>query len=389
MPRHPALDTVAERLGGSVFSALAPRIAALEGEVYPLHIGDTWMDPDPELDWRALEPDAVPRPHLYCDPGGVGELRRRLVEKVRAENGIPIVGRESLIVTAGATGALMAAATACLAAGDEVLLLAPHWPLIRGIVVTAGGEPVEVPVLTEPGLDAAVLRQALEERVTGRTVAIYVSTPSNPTGRVLPPELLEAVAGVARRHDLWIFSDEVYEHYAYTAPHHSIGAIAPERTATAFSFSKAYGMAGYRCGYLVAPSPLLEGARRVATHLWYSVPTPAQHLALRALDVGGRWIERARAAYREAGDAAAARLGVAPPGGSQFLFLDVAPWLDDRGLLGFLEDCLDDNLVLAPGAAFGHSYGSWVRLCFTCSPPDLVARGVEVLARRLGRGPGG
>lgn len=384
MPRHPVLDGVADRLGGSVFSALAPRIAALEGEVYPLHIGDTWMDPDPELDWRTLDAGASPRPHLYCDPGGIAELRARLIDKVRSQNGIPVGGRENLVVTAGATGALAAAAAACVAEGEEVLLLAPYWPLIRGIVVAAGGTPVEVPVLTDPSLDGGSLHQALEDRCSDRTVGVYVSTPSNPTGRVLPAELLKTVAEFAGRHDLWILSDEVYEDYAYGASHLSIGSLAPERTATAFSFSKAYGMAGYRCGYLVGPASVVAGARRVATHMWYSTPTPSQQLALRALDVGSRWLERAREAYREAGERAATRLGLPTPGGSQFLFLDVEPWLDERGLLGFLEDCLDDNLVLAPGTSFGPSYGTWVRLCFTCSPPDVVARGVEVLARRLG-----
>lgn len=244
---------------------------------------------------------------------------------------------------------------------------------------------MEVPILTAPELDAAVLREALETRCSDRTVAVYVSSPSNPTGRVLPPGLLEVVAEVARARDLWILADEVYEDYAYCADHLSIGALAPERTATAFSFSKAYGMAGYRCGYLAGPAPLVEGARRVATHVWYSTPTPSQQLALRALEVGSRWVERARAAYREAGESAAARLGLPPPGGSQFLFLDVAAWLDDRGLLGFLDGCLDDNLVLAPGTSFGPSYRTWVRICFTCSPPDVVARGVEILARRIGR----
>jgi aspartate/methionine/tyrosine aminotransferase len=385
MPRHPELDSVADRLGGSVFSALAPRIAALEGEVYPLHIGDTWMDPDPELDWRNLDPAAEPRPHLYCDPGGIAGLRARLVDKVRVRNGIPITGRDGLIVTAGATGALMSAASACVSDGDEVLLLAPYWPLIRGIVVAAGGTPVEVPVLTDPDLDAGSLRRALDTLCSERTVAVYISTPSNPTGRVLPLALLETVVEAARQHDLWILSDEVYEDYAYSGGHLSIGALAPERTATAFSFSKAYGMSGYRCGYLVGPPTLVEGARRVVTHLWYSTPTPSQQLALRALDVGSRWVERARAAYREAGERAAARLCLPPPEGSQFLFLDVARWLDERGLLGFLEDCLDDNLVLAPGTSFGPSYGSWVRLCFTCSPPDVVARGVEILAHHIGR----
>jgi N-succinyldiaminopimelate aminotransferase len=374
-----------DRLGGSVYSTLASRIAHLQGEVYPLHIGDTWMDPDPELCWPSVDPAATPRPHLYSDPAGLTRLRDRLVDKVRDRNRIPVAGRENLLITAGATAALAAAAATVVGPGDEVLVLAPYWPLIRGIVIEARGTPVEVPVLTDPALSADSLRAALEAGCSERTVAVYVSTPSNPTSRVLSLAMLEAIAELARARELWILSDEVYEDYAYQGTHSSLGELAPERTITAFSFSKAYGMSGYRCGYLAGPAPVIEGARRLATHLWYSTPTPAQHLALKALDVGSRWIERARAAYQEAGDRAAARLGLASPGGSQFLFVDVGPALDGRGLMGFLEDCLEDNLVVAPGSSFGPSYGTWVRLCFTCAPPEVVARGVEVLARRLGR----
>jgi N-succinyldiaminopimelate aminotransferase len=379
MPRHPDVDPALAGLGGSVFSDLAPRIAALTGEIYPLHIGDTWMDPSPGLRWRDLKNDEDPRPHLYCDPHGITPLIDRLVEKVRTANRIPIDGPEQLQVTVGATGGLTATAIATISAGDEVLLLAPYWPLIRGIVISAGGVPVEVPVITE-SLDGEALGEALEARIGSRTTAIYISTPSNPTGKVLDETLLASVADVARRHSLWIWSDEVYEHYAYRGDHVSIGSLAPERTATVFSFSKAYGMAGYRCGYVVGPQPLMSSVRRAATYAWYSVPTPSQQLAARAIDDGGPWLTTARASYLTAGDAAADRLGLPRPGGGQFLFWDVAPLLDDRGLRGFLKDCLDRHLILAPGSSFGADYGTWVRLCFTCVEPDVVQRGVDRLA---------
>jgi N-succinyldiaminopimelate aminotransferase len=386
MPRYPSLDPKLELLGGSVFSSLAPRISELEGEIYPLHVGDTWMDPDPKLHWRSLDDADTIRPHRYCDPHGVGSLLLRLVEKLRARNGIEVAGTDELLITAGATGALCAAATATLSPGDEVLLLAPYWPLIRGIVINAGGRPVEVPVLTGE-LDVESLREAIEERITPRTAAIYLSTPSNPTGRLLDEELLQCCAEIARAHDLWIWSDEVYEHYAYTADHLCIATMAPERTLTVFSFSKAYGMAGYRCGYLVGPRHAVTSARRIATYVWYSVPTPSQLLAVRAIEHGEGWIRRARESYRRTGDRVADMLGLARPEGGTFLFMDVASRLDDRGLLGFLEDCLEDNLVLAPGSSFGADYGTWVRVCFTCSPPEVVIRGVEKLARRVGVGP--
>lgn len=384
MPRYPRLDPTPQRLGGSVFTELASRIETLTGEVYPLHVGDAWMEPDPCMDWRSLDDTVRPRPHRYSDPGGLAALLERLVDKVRSINGLRVTGPKDVLVTAGATGALTATSMATVTPGDEVLLLAPYWPLIRGIVIDAGGVPVEVPVLTKD-VDGHTLVEALEARRNDRTVALYISTPSNPTGKVLSRESLAAVAEFARTHGLWIWSDEVYEDYAYDAHHHSIGSMAPERTATIFSFSKAYGLAGYRCGYLAGPTELIAAARRLAAHLWYSVPTPSQLLGVAAIEGGAGWIERARRSYRATGDEAADRLGHYRPEGGHFLFIDVADQLDDRGLKGFLEDCLDHNLVLAPGTSFGPSYTTWVRLCFVCEPPDVVLRGVDVLARRLGR----
>jgi N-succinyldiaminopimelate aminotransferase len=96
------------------------------------------------------------------------------------------------------------------------------------------------------------------------------------------------------------------------------------------------------------------------------------------------WITDARERYREMGTHAADRLGVSPPEGSTFLFLDVADRLDERGLAGFLEDCVERGLLVAPGTSFG-SYPTHIRVCFTCAPPDVVERGIEVLAGLLGR----
>jgi N-succinyldiaminopimelate aminotransferase len=310
-------------------------------------------------------------------------LLDRIVDKVRDFNRIPIEGRSSVVVTTGATGAMYAAAATVLSPGDEVLLLAPYWPLIGGHIRLTGARPVLVPVLHED-IGPAALGEALASRVTERTAAIYVNTPSNPTGRVLSAGHLAAIAEVARTHDLWILADEVYEDYVYEGEHLSIGAMAQERTLTGFSFSKAYGMTGYRAGYLVGPAETLKLAKKRITYVWYSVPTPSQYLALRALDEGAAWKAQARESYRQVGQEAARRLGLPAPQGSTFLFCDVAHKLDDRGLLGFLEDCLDDNLILAPGPSFGDVYDTWIRLCFTAVDPERTLRGVDRLARRLG-----
>jgi N-succinyldiaminopimelate aminotransferase len=218
-----------------------------------------------------------------------------------------------------------------------------------------------------------------------RTVGLYVNTPNNPTGGIIPRPWLEAIVEWARARDLWIFADEVYEDYAYRGEHVHTRSLAPERTFSAHSFSKAYGMAGNRCGYVIGPAEVMGNVRKVSTHTFYSTPTASQIAATRALrGAADEWIAVARRKYRELGDAAAARLGVPPPESGTFLWLDVADRLDDRGLLGFLEDCAERGLFLAPGESFG-PYPTHVRICFTCSRPEVVQGGVDLLARMLGR----
>jgi N-succinyldiaminopimelate aminotransferase len=144
-------------------------------------------------------------------------------------------------------------------------------------------------------------------------------------------------------------------------------------------------MAGNRVGYLVGPPGAIAAARKVATHTFYHPPTAGQIAALRALDGGAAWIGGARESYRRAGEDAAARLGLDAPAGGTFLFLDAKAHLGERGLWGFLEDCLDDGVLLAPGASCGAAYPTWVRLCFSAAPPEQTTEAVRRLARRLGR----
>ena len=379
MPRHPRASSTVTGMAGGVFSRLAHRIAALGDageEVYPLHVGDTWRAPAAGARMEDLREAEHPGLHRYTRPMGHPVLVAALSERRG-------VAPERILVTAGATGGLAAAAGALLDPGDEVLVLAPFWPLIPGIVCAARGVPVEVPFYDRAGS----VDERLAPHVTGRTAAIYLNTPSNPAGTVLDAGTLRAIAAFARAHDLWIWSDEVYEDYAYAAPHVPMAPFAPERTLTACSFSKAYGMAGNRCGFVVGPDdPAVMGElRKVSIHSFYAASTASQLAAARVLEVGGGWLAASRAAHAEAGGAAARRLGVPPPQGGTFLFLDVSEHLDERGEHGFLVRCIERNLVLAPGSSCGAAYAGHVRLCFTSAEPAVVARGVDVLAQLLGR----
>lgn len=383
MPRHPALSPSVAEITGAVYSRLAAKLASHAGPVYPLHVGDTWMEPPEGCRMEDLRVAEHPGMHRYTAPQGLPQLLAALADTVERRSGVP-TRPDEVLVAAGATGALGAAVGALVNPGEEVLVLAPFWPLIAGIVRSFHGVPVPVPFLGEVTTAQEAIER-VERYRTPRTVALYLNTPNNPTGRVISGEVLAALAGWAREHDLWVLADEVYEDYQYEGTHRYTRPLAPERTFAVHSFSKAYGMAGNRCGWVVGPESAMLELRKVATHTFYATPTASQLAALRALgERGDEWLAAARQQYAETGRWAAERLGVEAPQGSTFLFLDVAPWLGPEGLDGFLGTCADGGLFLAPGPSFG-PYPTHVRLCFTAAPPDRVREGVEVLAGLLGR----
>jgi aspartate/methionine/tyrosine aminotransferase len=197
--------------------------------------------------------------------------------------------------------------------------------------------------------------------------------------------MVAAIAAWSRDKGLWILSDEVYEEYVYgDKPHTYAVGFAPERTIACHSFSKSYGQAGNRAGYLVGPKEAIVAAKKVSTNTYYSAPTASQLAALAALDLADPWVANARAQYRDVGQAVATLLGVPSPQGSTFLFVDVGDHLDASGLDGFLSRCVERGLLIAPGPAFG-PYPTHVRICFTSAEPERVLRGARVLAELMGR----
>lgn len=383
MPRHPGFAQIVAGVKGSVYSKLAHRLAQHPGEIYPLHVGDTWRAPAVGCRMEDFSEATHPGMHRYTPPQGHARLIDAIVDWTATSQGAP-VERNEVLVTAGATGGLGAVIGAMVDPGDEVILLAPYWPLIAGIVRTFRGTAVPAPFF-DSAHDVASALAAVEAARSDRTVAVYLNTPSNPTGKLIPGEQIEAIVAWARQHDLWILADEVYEHYAWGGDHVYTRPLAPERTFSAHSFSKAFGMAGNRCGYVLGPADAMRAARKVSTHSFYSAPTASQLAATVALDGPGHaWARESAASYRQVGEAAAKRLGLPPPQGCTFLFFDVADALDDRGLDGLLSDLVDKGLFVAPGGSFG-PYPTHIRVCYTAAPPDVVGRGIEVLAQRLGR----
>ena len=388
MPEARTTSRRAEALRSSLFATLARRLSGYSGPRFPLHIGDNQLPPPPEARWPRVPFDRFGDPYAYGHPAGEGALREALALKVQVANGMSWADASWVQVAVGATHALTCAVQALVDPGDEVLLLTPHWPLIRGIVVCAGAVPVEVPfyqaLLEHADLDVEGL---LDEYLGERVRALYLITPNNPNGAVLERTHLEAIARFAQRHDLWVISDEAYESYVYGGEHVSIATLdgMAQRTVSAFTFSKTYAMAGTRMGYAVGPPEVASAMAKVATHTVYNPAQASQAAALMALEHGGPAVASARATYAAAAARVAERLDARffPAQGGSFVFVDLREHGPDA--MPILEAAADVGVTLAPGAIFGGGFEGFARLCYTAVPADVLDEGLDRLSAVLAR----
>ena len=387
MPRHPHASRSAGGLSDKVFSKLA-LMARQRGGVAPLHVGDTWLEPMESARAEAQLTHAYPRLHNYSPVQGEPALIDAIVRHLEQRAGVTRAP-ECVQVMSGATPGLGVVVDALVEPGEEVIIPAPFWPLIRGTLQRRGAVPVEVPFFTRLQESDFDPEAALEAAVTPRTVALYVNTPHNPTGAVLGERELSAIARVAARHDLWVLSDEVYEDlWLGDAPHPSPWARPDliDRSIVVHSLSKAYGLAGSRVGFAHGPAAAMEIIRGVQTFSTYCAARPLQLGAARALDQGQAWLAHARELYREASKRTADALGIAPPAGGTFVFVDVRPHRrEGEDTLAFLTRCLEAGVLLTPGSACGRDYEGWVRVCFTSVPPDALDDALSRLRPLFGR----
>ena len=387
VPRYPSLSAPVQAMPESLFASLYRRLEQFDGPTVPFHIGDTHLAPPKaaRLGNQNYPRAEAPEFYRYAPPPGRTEFIDAVLEKVIEKNGMSHATALNIQITAGATHALSCAVRSILSPGDQILLLAPYWPLIRGISVSVGLRPVEVPFSHEllrrenPNIESL-----LESFITPESTAIYLCTPNNPDGKVYSRAELEAIATVARRHHLWVIADEVYEKFVYDdAVHTSIASLPEmgERTLTVYSFSKSYGLAGLRVGYLVGPAEATVAVRKMSNHTIYSVPRALQQCALGALTGGEEFLRDAREKYRRARDLAFEK--VAPPcllpQGSTYLFLDLSAYCrrGEDSCIGVLEKLAEKGLLLAPGGGFGHLYQKWARLCYTSTGLEELEEGIE------------
>lgn len=388
MPRYPALSHASDGLTTQVYTSLLGLAQQHAPEVFALNVGDTYLQPPPRARAEALACADLPRLHNYADVKGEPVLRDAIVADLAARD--RPVARELLQVTSGATSGLDIVFRTLLSPGDEAIVLAPFWPLIRGIVTATGATAVELPFFTELHKPDFDLERALEQACSLRTTALYLNTPHNPTGVVLDVQQLDAVARFVTRHDLWLVCDEAYAQLFFGPPPPLPLWTRPdlaERCVVAHTLSKSYAMAGARVGFVHGPARVMEAVSGLQTFATYCAPKPMQLGAARALSdrSAPSFPSQVARSYGEAAALAAETLSLRQPDSGPFLFFDTQPFRAvHETSTQWLERCARAGVVLTAGAATGQAYADWARLCYTCVEPLALGRAMLALSTIVG-----
>jgi aminotransferase len=343
--------------------------------------------PVPEPVRRAAQAAIEEGANTYTRVEGADALREALAKKLRRHSGLDYEPAE-ILVTNGATGAFYSAVLALLEPGDEVLLFEPYYGYHRN-TLTALDLPVRLVPLEPPGWSFDVA--ALERAIGPRTRGLVINTPANPCGKVFSPAELAELAALAERHDLIVFTDEVYEHFVFDGRKHVSPAALPgmrERTIAISALSKTFAITGWRIGWLAAPRHLIDAFAAVSDLVYVCAPTPLQLGCARALEELGedyyRGIALEYQAKRDHLCRALARAGLPPyvPQGSYFALADVSRLPGASGLERALHLLRSAGLASVPGEAFfdGPEAAVTARFCFGKTAPDL-----DEACRRLER----
>jgi len=343
-------------------------------EIIGLSSGDPNINTHPAI-IKALNKALNQGETNYGPSQGKIELRKALSDYLTNRSGMNY-SPEEIIVTPGGKFAVYAALQAIVNQGDEVLVLEPGWVSYAPCVSLAGGVPVGVNCLAE------IDPQVLEGAITPKTKAIIVNTPVNPTGRIISLGELESVSNLSRKYNLWVISDEVYAELVYEPhAHYSIASLEgmKERTFLVDSFSKTFGMTGWRLGCLAMPEKYVKSILKTVQHSIYCVPPFIQTAALKAFELYPVIIREIRESFRQRVNFAYSKLIALPgvkcsqPVATFYLFPDIQR--DDMEFAGQLLD--KSNLAVIPGRAFGVSGKNHIRLSVTCSM-ELLEKAMSI-----------
>jgi arginine:pyruvate transaminase len=361
-------------VGANAWRTHYEAVAARErGEaVIILSIGDPDISAPEAVIERAVAQLRAGDTH-YAPARGRETLRAAIAKSHALRTGQPVQA-DNVVCLAGTQNALFVASLCLAGPGDEVITFDPLYPTYTATIEVSGARLVRAPggPALRPDLDA------LQALVTSRTRAIFWATPNNPSGVILNESELSVIGAIARQHDLWLVSDEVYAGLAPEGKIPGLAASMPERVVTLGSLSKSHAMPGFRAGWLIGPTELARHAESLSMCMLFGLPGFIQEAALTALSMAAETERRIREfcdARRErflAGLKNVPNIVAFAPQAGMFLLVDVS----DTGLSGyeFMRALYEQRQVsVLDGAAFGHQSAHFVRICFATEEATIDA----------------
>lgn len=328
--------------------------------------------------------------HGYSPNAGLPALRLAIAAKLLRENGLTYDPETEIDVTIGATEALGLVMMTLLNPGDEVIISSPIWPNYLTQIMAPGAVAVPVPTREEDGF--CLRPEAVEAAITPRTKAILINSPNNPTGAVMSRELITEVAEIARRHGLFLISDEVYEKIIYDGNvHFSAGTLpgAKDFVVTVNSFSKTYAMCGWRVGYVAGKADVIRPLVKLQEGMASCANTMAQMAAKAALEGPQDAVQVMVDTYRCRRDLMVAGLNRIPglsvtkPGGAFYLFVNVKRL--HRTSQEIAMDLLQNTRVMTvPGTGFGEVGQGYLRLCYA-KDETILQEALDRIDRHVSR----
>jgi aminotransferase len=326
---------------------------------------------------------------VYTNLRGIIELRQAIAEKMRAFNGIECDPESEVVVTVGSAGAFACAALSTLNPGDECIVFSPFYSYHVNLLKLLGAKVTFIDLVPPDWrYDSEHLKAAFSEK----TRMVVINTPANPTGKVFDENELKEIAELAGRHNAWIVTDEIYEYITYEQPHISIGRFpeARNRTITISGASKTYAVTGWRIGYAVGPSEVIDKIAVVNDLLYICAPAPLQHGVVAGLRLPKDYYAAMRTDYGIKRDLLADTLreiGFVPfiPQGSYYMLASFEPgrWADATAAAEALLEQV--GVAVVPGTAFYRDPQdglNHLRFCYAKQTTDLQDACTQL--RRLG-----
>ncbi len=331
----------------------------------------------------------------YTPVGGIDELKEAIISKLEKDNGLKY-SKENIIVSCGAKHSLYNIAQALFQEGDEVIIPSPYWVSYPDQVLLNDATPVIVETYEE---DDFMLRpEVLESKITSKTKAIILNSPSNPTGFIYNKEALEKIAEIALKYNIFIISDEIYEKLIYDNEKHiSIASLSneiKERTIVVNGLSKSHAMTGWRIGYTAGPAEIIKAMTKIQSQSTSNPTSVAQKAAVAALTGPQDCVEQMRQEFEKRRNYLVEELnkiqGVSckMPKGAFYAFPNISKILKEKGEKAGIKSSVDlsiyllekAHVALVPGSAFGAE--GYIRISYATGI-DRIKEGVERIKRAL------